>query len=186
MKSTANNLRISYDEHGKPELALSLTCNRQEIMQELQECKDILAKGKLLAVEIKKQTKKRSLDANGYMWALLDKLAAEMNKDKPEKKYTKDELYLLMLERYGVFTHIVVKPSIVDRVKEEWRTVRELGEVKINGQTGIQLQCYFGSSTYDTAEMARLIDGVVSECKELDIETMTPEQISLLKQEWGK
>jgi hypothetical protein len=148
--------------------------------------KEILAKGKKLVVEIKQFFNRRSLDANAYMWVLLSELANEMNKDKPEKKYTKDELYLLMLERYGVFTHIVVKPNVVDRVKEEWRTVRELGEVTIKGQTGIQLQCFFGSSTYDTAEMARLIDGVVSECKELGIETMTPQELALLKQEWGR
>ncbi len=179
MKATANNLRITYDEHGKPELTLSLTCTRQEIMPEIQECKDILAKGKLLAVEIKKQTNRRSLDANAYMWVLLSKLAAALHT-------TKDELYLTILERYGVFTHIVVKPNVVDRVKQEWRTVRELGEVTIKGQTGIQLQCYFGSSTYDTTEMARLIDGVVSECKEADIETLPPQELALLKQEWGK
>ena len=44
---------------------------------------------------------------------------------------SKDELYLEMLSRYGVFTHIVVKPNVVDRVKGEWRTVRELGEVTV-------------------------------------------------------
>jgi hypothetical protein len=179
MKAIANNLRITYDESGKPELTLSLTCNRHEIAADTAELKSILAKGKLLAVEVKKQTVRRSLDANAYMWVILSKMAGIL-------KTTKDELYLLMLERYGVFTHIVVKPSIVDRVKEEWRTVRELGEVTIKGQTGIQLQCYFGSSTYSTSEMSHLIDGVVSEAKDLDIETMTPQELAVLKQDWGK
>lgn len=179
MKATANNLRIAYDESGKPELTLSLTCNRNEIVADVAELKGILAKDKLLSVEIKQYRKGRSLDANAYMWVLLSELAAVLHT-------TKDELYLVMLERYGVFTHIVVKPNVVDRVKEEWRTVRELGEVTIKGQTGIQLQCFFGSSTYDTKEMARLIDGVVSECKEVGIEVLTPNEISLLKQEWGK
>ena len=45
-----------------------------------------------------------------------------------------------------VYLHTVVKPNVVERVKEEWKLVKEEGEVKINGQTGIQLQCYFGSS----------------------------------------
>jgi hypothetical protein len=178
MKTTCNALRLQFDESGKPELVLSLTCNKHEIVPEVQELRDILAKGKLLAVEIKQHRHKRSLDANAYMWVLLSELAAALHT-------TKDELYLVMLERYGVFTHVVVKPNVVDRVKQEWRTVRELGEVTIKGQTGIQLQCFFGSSTYDTAEMARLIDGVVSECKELDIETMTPAELALLKQEWS-
>ena len=73
----------------------------------------------------------------GYYYNnLLDKLET-----------TKDELYLIMLGKYGVFTHTVVKPNVVERVKEEWKLVKEeLGQVTVNGQTGIQLQCYFGSS----------------------------------------
>jgi hypothetical protein len=85
-----------------------------------------------------------------------------------------------------VNTHIVVKPHMVDKVKQEWRTVRELGEVTVNGKTGMQLQCFFGSSTYNTKEMSVLIDGVVSECKELGIETMTPDELAGLKNEWGR
>ena len=34
-----------------------------------------------------------------------------------------------------------------------------------------------GSHDYDTKEMSTLIDGVVSEAKELGIETMTPDRI---------
>ena len=43
-----------------------------------------------------------------------------------------------------------------------------------------------GSHTYDTKEMSRLIDGTVSEAKELGIETMTPNEIERMKQQWGK
>ena len=42
-----------------------------------------------------------------------------------------------------------------------------------------------GSSEYDTGEMSRFIDGVISECKELGIQTMTPDEIEELKQKWG-
>lgn len=34
-----------------------------------------------------------------------------------------------------------------------------------------------GSSTYDTAEMSTLINGLVEECKDLGIETMTPQEL---------
>lgn len=34
--------------------------------------------------------------------------------------------------------------------------------------------------------MSRLVDLIVQECKQLNIETMTPEQLSVLKEEWGK
>ncbi len=136
-----------------------------------------LQEEKKLTLNIEPYRHRRSLNANAYMWVLLDKLAGALNTDK-------DSLYLEMLDRYGVFTHIIVKPEVVDRVKNEWRTVRELGEVTINGKTGIQLQCYFGSSTYNTAEMAKLIDGVVSECKEVGIEALPPDELESMKTLW--
>ncbi len=130
-------------------------------------------------LEVKEFRRKRSLNANGYFWELVGKLASQLNTDN-------DSIYLSLLERYGVFTHVIVKEKAVEQFKQEYRLIKDLGEVKVNGQSGIQLQCFFGSSTYDTKQMARLIDGVVSECKDLDIETMTPQEIELLKTEWGK
>lgn len=175
MKLKATDIKLQYSEDRKAEI--TLTTNHPQL--DISKLKEVITKGKELEVEIKQHREKRSLDANAYMWVLLSKMADVL-------KTSKDDLYLIMLERYGVFTHIIVKPSVVEKVKREWRTVRELGEVTVNGKTGIQLQCFFGSSTYDSKEMATLIDGVVSECKEMEIETMTPEELSRLKSEWGK
>ena len=132
----------------------------------------------LLSIKVTKHRKKRSLDANAYMWVLLQKMAEPL-------KTSKWELYIEMLSRYGIFTHVIVKPHIVDRVKNEWRTVRELGEITVNGTRGSQLQCYFGASTYNTKEMGVLIDGVVSECKELGIDTVSTEELTKMKELWG-
>lgn len=132
-----------------------------------------------LNIRVVKFRKKRSLDANAYMWVLLQKMAEVLQQDKWN-------IYIDMLGKYGVFTHIIVKPNVVEKVKEEWRTVKELGEVCVNGTTGIQLQCYFGSSTYNTKEMSVLIDGVVSEAKELGIETLSPDELERMKAEWNQ
>lgn len=177
MRLSVSKIRLQFNADMQPEIIL--TTQRSYLSEEYNKLVEAVANNKVLDAEIKVHRERRSLDANAYMWVLLSKLADALHT-------TKDELYLIMLERYGVFTHVVVKPEVVERVKQEWRTVRELGEVTINGKTGIQLQCYFGSSTYDTKEMSRLIDGVVSECKEVDIETLTPRELSVLKQDWGK
>lgn len=132
-----------------------------------------------LSIEIKKYREKRSLDANAYCWVLLQKMAEILKKDK-------DEVYKDMICKYGVFAHYIVKPSAVERTKEVWRAVRELGEVTVNGKKGVQLQCYFGSSTYDTKEMSVLIDGIVGECKEMGIQTLTPAEIEDMKRKWFK
>jgi len=131
-----------------------------------------------LSIEIKKPSKKRSLDSNAYMWVLLDKIAAVLNTDK-------ESVYLDMLERYGVFTPVVVRPSAVERLKSEWRTVKEIGPVEIGGEVGIQLLCFYGSHGYDQREMNRLISGVVNECHDLDIETLTDEELDAMNSRWG-
>lgn len=171
MKSTATTIHLAGNT-----LILSLTDTPRQEVADLQA---VVERGKQLSVEVKQYRQKRSLDSNAYMWVLLSKMAAALNT-------TKDDLYIEMLDRYGVFTHVIVKPEVVERVKAEWRTVRELGEVTVNGKTGVQLQCYFGSSTYDTKEMGVLIDGIVSECKEIGIETLPPDEVERLKALWGK
>jgi len=77
------------------------------------------------------------------------------------------------------------KPAAVERVKQEWRAARELGELTINGQKAVQLQCYFGSHTYNSKEFSVLLDGVLDEAKELGIEILSEADKDLLLKEWG-
>jgi len=177
MKAIADNVRLQFDENQKPEIVISLLKNAE--LNTIQELKNSITNGKQLDVEIKVHRNRRSLDSNAYLWVLLEKLATALHT-------TKDELYLLILERYGVFTHMIVKEVAAERIMREWRTVRNLGPVTVGGTKGVQLQCYFGSSTYDTAEMSRLIDGVASECRELSIETLPDETIKSMSQDWGR
>lgn len=58
--------------------------------------------------------------------------------------------------------------------------MRELGEVVINGQKAIQLQCYFGSHSYNSKEFSVLLNGVLDEAKELGIETLSEADKDLL------
>lgn len=153
---------------------ITFTVNEAGAINEVNNIKDC----EKLSIKAVKYRNRRSLDANAYMWCLLQKMADKLHRDKWG-------IYLEMLGRYGVFTHIIVKAHVVEKVKNEWRTVKELGEVSVNGTTGIQLQCYFGSSTYDTKEMSVLIDGVVSEARELGIETLPPDELERMKAQWG-
>jgi hypothetical protein len=175
MKTIASDIKLQYNQFKLPEIVLDIKGNVQD---EFIKLKGIVLKGKELSVEIKPYRQKRSLDSNAYLWALLNEMAAKLNT-------TKDELYLLMLDRYGVYTHVVVKQGLVDRIKQEWRTVRELGIVTVNESTGVQLQCFFGSSTYNSKEMSTLINGVVDEAKEMGIDTMSTSELSLLNEKWG-
>ena len=46
--------------------------------------------------------------------------------------------------------------------------------------------CYFGSSTYDTKEFSVLLDGVISEMREMGIQTPTSEEMERMKIEWNQ
>lgn len=132
-----------------------------------------------LSIEVKKHRNKRSLDSNAYCWVLLQKIAETVGSDKWS-------VYLDCLQRYSrAFSHVIVKPEAVWRMKQLYRTCIDLGEIEVNGVTGHQLQVYYGSSEFDSKEMSVFIDGIVSECKELGIETLPPHELERMKAEWG-
>ena len=54
---------------------------------------------------------------------------------------------------------------------------------KIEGCTNVIL--YYGSSTYNTEQMSRLINLVVEDCKAQGVETMTPDEINRMLSLWG-
>lgn len=168
MEFKGNIKSISKSLEGEFNLTISTKSNISSL-QELQK--------ETLDVEVKKHREKRSLNANGLLWKMLGDIAAALNTDKWE-------VYLQMLKRYGTYTYICVKPDAVEGVKKQWRECEELGEIDINGQKAIQLLCYYGSSTYNTQEFSVLLDGVISEMKELEIPTPEEEKLERALELW--
>lgn len=48
----------------------------------------------------------------------------------------------------------------------------------------LDVALYYGSSVYDTAQMARLIDLIIAECRENDIEYLPPDQLAAMLEDW--
>ena len=157
-------------------LQMELPC---EMADEITSLQNYLAKGKRLTVTIKRET--RSRDANAALWHLIGEMSIKL-------RTTKEELYRELLKRYGVFTHIVVKREAVEALAKLWNgAVVELGEIPMrNEQVGVQLQMYYGSSTYDTQQFARLLDGTISEAEEMEIYLISPKDRDLLLDNWTK
>lgn len=136
-----------------------------------------------LSIEIKPFRAKRSLDANAYAWVLIDRLAAKLNESK-------ENIYREYIKCIGGNSEIVcVKDSAVDRLREGWSKngigwQTDTFSSKIKGCTNVIL--YYGSSTYDSAQMARLLDLIIQDCKEQGIPTETPDEIARLKSLWGE
>lgn len=176
MKSigTIEDISIDYKTQ-KPKILLVL--NERECISSLEELKE-----DKLSVEIKKYRNKRSLDANAYMWVLISKLEEKVN-------IPKDIIYKDAIKNIGVYEVIPVKNEAVDRFIEAWTKnglgwVCETTKSKLEGYTNIL--AYYGSSTYNTAEMSRLIDLIVQECKQLNIETMSKPELDSLIESWDR
>lgn len=132
-----------------------------------------------LEINIKRWKERRSLDANALFWHCIGEIANAVGE-------TNWKTYLSLLKDYGQFTYICVHPQAVDAVKRQWREVEELGEISINGTKAVQLLCYYGSSTYNTAEFSRLLDGTMEEMRQLGLQTPVDEQIERTLKEWGR
>lgn len=175
MKSvgTIEDISIDYKTQ-KPKILITL--NERESLSGLEELKE-----DKLSIEIKKYRNKRSLDANAYMWVLISKLEEKVN-------ISKDVIYKDAIKNIGVYEVIPVKNEAVERFIEAWTKnglgwVCETTKSKLEGYTNVL--AYYGSSTYDTAEMSRLIDLIVQDCKQLNIETMSKEELDSLIESWG-
>lgn len=154
---------------------ITFTVNEQSALQSVDSIKDC----EKLSIKAVKHRNRRSLDSNAYAWVLMQKIAEAVNSDKWS-------IYLECLQKYSrSFTHVIVKPEAVDAMKELYRTSIDLGEITVNGRSGHQLQVYFGSSTFDSKEMSVFLDGIVSECKDLGIETLSDCEINRLNEMWG-
>lgn len=130
---------------------------------------------------IKEHKQKRSLSANNYFWTLCDKLAVKLNKSKTE-------IYRSYVKEIGGNSELV---CCIDRAVpalcRAWERngvgwIAEKEDSKLKGCTNIRL--YFGSSTYDTAQMSRLINLIIQDCKEYDIEYLTPTELEIMLGEW--
>lgn len=126
--------------------------------------------------EIKEYRQKRSRNANSYAWALIGKIADHLRANK-------DDIYLLMLKRYGQ-SEMVSVVSTID-VKGYFKYYEPVGHTFLQGKDFTHYRVFKGSSEFDSREMSILIDGIVSEAKEMGIETATPDELERMKATWG-
>lgn len=123
---------------------------------------------------------KRSLDANAYYHLLKGKLATAL-------RTSPDEIHTELISRYGVLKEredgsiiTFIHPSDKDprEIRPYSRPIR-YGE--IDGKAYTAYAVLKGSSEMNSSEFAALLDGLISECKEQGIETMTPTELARLE-----
>lgn len=133
-------------------------------------------------VEVKKQTKKRSLSANAYFHVLSDKIA---DATPCSKAYAKNSLLGSYGQRErdenGNVVTLAVREDTVDLMEREDLHTVLVGRDLIKGEWFDMYEVVRGSHTYDSKEMSILIEGTVQEAKNMGIETMTPQEIARLE-----
>lgn len=156
---------------GRPILSIDVGTNDATMLRMFDELRD-----KKLTIEIKEYKAKRSLNANAYAWQLIGKIG-------DATRASKEEVYLKMLKDYGQSDLVSVLAHIP--VAHYFKYYEEAGESTLNGKLFKHYRVYKGSSEFDTREMSIFIDGIVSEAKNLGIETLTPNEIAKMKDLWG-
>lgn len=164
------NYNVSFTAKGNPIVTLELN-ERTPALKLVDELHD-----EKLSITIDKYREKRSLNANNYAWKLITEIGNRT-------RQSKEDVYFLMLKRYGQSDMVSVMAHIP--VGCYFKHYEEVGEGTVNGKLFKHYRVCKGSSQFTTLEMSIFLDGVVSEAKDLGIQTDTPEQIAKMKDLWG-
>ena len=156
----------------------------EESMGAAKQLVDDLREG-YLSAEVARYRNQRSLDANAYFHVLCGKLAEHARTGM-------DEMKAQLVLQYGAMSrgkdgkYAAVKlPESVD-VSEFYPYAKWFGESE---DKGVRFNHYLfmkRTHTLDSAEMARLIDGTISDCKEAGIETLPPAELERMKNAWAR
>ena len=158
----------------KAKISLLLDTKQLDIVEELKN-------DNKLNIELKKYREKRSLDSNAYAWVLLGELQNFLN-------IPKEEIYRDLIRNIGSYEIVPVKNEAVEKFRQAWNKnglgwITETMKSKLEGFTNVVT--YYGSSTYNTKEMSRLIELLVEECKQFGIETKPQAEIDSLLRSWN-
>lgn len=159
---------------GKGEQLITLAV-KADFREEYDELKD-----HPVTVEIKRERGKRRRNANAYCWVLCEKIAEALGNGT-----TKVEVYRESIRQIGVCK------AFSDLSESDLRTMETAwGRLGIGWLTERidehTLMCYYGSSEYNTKQMARLLDNLIQDAKALGITTETPDEIEKMKALWGE
>ena len=140
-------------------------------------------KDRLYDLEVKEHRKKRSLDANAYAWVLINKIADEL-------RMPPVDIYRQAIQNVGGNYEVLpVKSEAAEHFKQVWEAQGlgwpcvDMGRSRIDGYRN--LRAYYGSSTYTTTQMAQLIDNLLQDCRAMDIEVKSEEEIASIVGAWG-
>ena len=167
---------ITQEFNGDFNIILTISKDQRNVIEPLNE---LLIDDKQKVCKIDHYKKKRSLNSNNYAWSLITQIADVL-------RSSKEEVYLQMLKRYGQSSVVSITEEAAEIFEKSVKYCERFGESILNGKNFIHLKVYMGSSEFSTSEMSIFLDGIISECNELKIPTMTDGELQQLKERWGQ
>lgn len=131
-----------------------------------------LDQDKVYDVKIEPFSEKRTKSMNSYYWVLVTELASKLNTSK-------DELHAELIKRYAPRDYLSMLSQV--NINDYFPYYDLQSTYKSNGNTFKSYLVYKRSSDMNKNEFRGLLDGLISECHECGISTMTPQEIELLK-----
>ena len=135
--------------------------------------------------EVKEVKKKRSTNANNYFWKLLQELCEVQNLDTIQE-------YKIRVKELGIFRRFRIEPKDVKTFEIMWQDKGiawfcEIADTEYLGSVEFKIiNAYYGSSSFNSKQMSRLIDNLVQDCQAVGIETKSKAEIDSLLRSWDK
>ena len=155
------------------------------IEEDFREMFDKLKDGEVF-IEIKKASKRRSMDAFGYFWHLCGEIAKVSSKYSTDDK---NEVYREAVKAKGEWEPLLVRKDALDKFLKRWgsKGTGWFAEVVDEYKTDYAIvHAFYGASTYDSASMSHIIDYVVNIADDLGIPTITGSAQLKMLESWAK
>lgn len=143
---------------------------------------------KIITIEINKneevfvKKKKRSNSSNSLFWSYLQKLCEELNLDVIQE-------YRKRVKELSIFQTFELDTKNVPTFEHLWShngIAYFTEKVQENGNKTL-INAYYGSSSYNSKQMSKLIDGLMQDCRSVGIQTPEDLEIEeLIRREYGK
>ena len=180
---TGKLINVAFNRDGKPMITLAFDDRHGSLQMadELYSCEK-------LSIKIDKYRPKRSLNANSYLWVLCEKLADKLSEDGIP--HSKVDIYQKAIKERGIYREQGDLP--IDFAKTSRHAWEMLGVGWVTEQVDFEpdgdhvvVRYYYGTSTYNSKQMCRVIDWLLEECRQYDIPTKSQAEIDSLLNSWG-
>lgn len=142
--------------------------------------------GHEVSVEIKKASSQRSKTANDFMWAMCTDIGSAMKPPLP-----KEMVYRQAIRDVGEYEPLPIRADVVETFQERWASkgtgwfADVIDDSKLKGYKLVF--AYYGTSTYTTEEMSRVLDYLKEDMRNLELPIpLSKDEEERVLARWGK